>query len=89
MIDRKAKLAELRAVEIGKTDPDSIVARAHRSGRKLAEFSEDGSELIGYFTIGVYSDGQTCAGWSIPEGHPTVSAQVFKAMVLNKVQEKL
>lgn len=89
MIDRKAKLRQLEVVKTAENDKDGILGAAFSSGRALVDNSEPGSELIGYVSVGVYSDGSMSVGWQVPDGHPHISAYLFKAMVIDKLGKDL
>lgn len=88
MIDRKAKLRQFEVVKAARDDKDGILGAAFCSARKLVDNSEPGSELIGYATIGVYSDGQISVGSDLGK-HPIIGRTLFKAMVLNQLGEDL
>lgn len=89
MIDRKEKLRQFAVVKAAQDDKDGILGTAFRSGHALVDQSEPGSELVGYAIVGVYSDGSTVTGWQKPDAHPVISGTLFKAIVLNELEEKL
>jgi len=70
-------------------DEGSPEARAARSGRAIAEYSEEGSELVGHVTIGIYSDGRYSCGYNMPENHAFLGSTMFCAMVKEIIQREL
>lgn len=68
---------------------DSHLAMAARSGRIIAEQSEEGSELVGHVTIGIYSNGTYSCGFKMTEDHPFLGPTLFCAMVKEIIEREM
>ncbi len=70
-------------------EPGSYLAMAARSGRILAEMSEEGSELIGHVTIGIYSNGGYSCGFKMPTDQPFMGPTLFCAFIKEIIEREM
>ena len=65
-IRMKAGGAEVRVIHQERKDDsgkENWRGQIIEGARRIANFSEADSELVGYFVIGLYSDGSSSTGW--------------------------
>jgi len=67
----------------------SYLAMAARSGRILAEMSQEGSELIGHVSIGIYSDGTYSCGFKMPDDQPFIGPTLFCAFIKEVIEREM
>jgi hypothetical protein len=83
-----SEVGNLRAVEGVQGDPDKLPAKVARCARIMAENQTEGSDLIGFVTVAVYSDGAYSCGYQCPEDH-LIGPTLFTAYAKEVIERQL
>lgn len=91
-IRMKAGGAEVRLIRQETQDADGSEnwrGRILSSARAMADFSEPDRELVGYFVMGMFSDGSVSTGWRYDPARSPLPRALMPAYVAEVVRQDM
>lgn len=82
---------EVRVLQSQRTDPgdENYLGEVVKSARKIAEFSEPGSELCGFVVLGLYTDGAHSLGYRYDEVRCAIPAALLPSLVAELIRRDI